>query len=180
VGISDYFGEILFPSQSSFLILFQYIFLSLSTEVPFVFFLTWIYFFISNKASDDRFVTDKSLRRVSNVYNEMRAWRSRWPPLPLPCQTLSLTNRCRATAHAVMLLPKHFNELTWPHVSRHVVSCLRCCRHDYGTCEYTCICIFIRVYMIIEYIYRKLCVFLKNISEHFRGLRNQTKYIISS
>lgn len=45
----------------------------------------------------------------------------RWPALPLPCQTLSLTNRCRATVRAVTLLPKHFNELTWTHVSRHVV-----------------------------------------------------------
>lgn len=67
-------------------------------------------------------------------------------------QTLSLTNRCRATAHAVMLLPKHFNELTW-HVFRHVVSCLRCCMRDYGTCEYTYIYIYIYVRVSLSNIY---------------------------
>lgn len=67
--------------------------------------------------ASDRFIRNKSPRRVSNVHNEVRACRSRWPVLPLPRQTLSLTNRCRAAEHAVMLLPKHFNELTWPYVS---------------------------------------------------------------
>lgn len=62
-----------------------------------------------------------------------------------PCQTLSLTNRCRATAHAVMLLPKHFNELTWPHVFRHVVSCLRCAGAITAR-----MCIHMRVYVYVR------------------------------
>lgn len=92
----------------------------------------------------DSFRTNHS--DVSVTYTMMRAWRSRWPALPPPFQTLSLTNRCRATAHAVMLLPKHFNELTWPHVFRHVVSCLRCCRRDYGTYVYIRACIYVYVW----------------------------------
>jgi len=54
------------------------------------------------------------------------------PSVPVTTSfSLSLTNRCHATMHAVMLLPKHFNELTWPYVSCRILYS-RCYRHDYG------------------------------------------------